>query len=226
MLGPVRRPHWGIWAVPERELRILPDVEGKDVVELGCGTAYWSAWLARAGARPVGVDISERQLENALSLQREFGLEFPLLRASAEEVPLPDATFDLVLSEYGASVWCDPHRWIPEAARLLRSGGRLVMMTTSVLLMLCSGDDEKVGEHLVWSQFGMLRFEWPELGDEVEFHLPHGEMIRLLDSSGLAVEDLVELQAPEGGSSGQWDFVSLEWARRWPSEEIWRARKR
>jgi hypothetical protein len=72
----------------------------------------------------------------------------------------------------------------------------------------------------------MLRFEWPDLGDEVEFHLPHGEMIRLLDSSGFEIRDLIEPQAPEGGSSGRWDFVSLEWARRWPSEEIWRAYKR
>jgi hypothetical protein len=71
----------------------------------------------------------------------------------------------------------------------------------------------------------MLRFERPELGDEVEFHLPHGEMIRLLRPSGFDVEDLLELQASQGGSSGQWNLVTLDWARRRPSEEIWVARK-
>jgi SAM-dependent methyltransferase len=131
-------PFWGIWSVPESELRVLPDVADMDVVELGCGTAYWSAWLARRGARPVGVDLA-------------------------------------------------------------------------------------VDNRLVRDQFGMLRFEWPALGEEVEFHLAHGEMIQLLRSSAFEVEALIEVQAPEGESSGQWGFVTLEWARRW--EEIWQARK-
>src|SRR5438067_909515 len=93
-------PDWGIWDVPESEIRVVPDVSGKDVLELGCGTAYWSAWLARRGARVVGLDNSPKQLANARLFQQEFGLEFPLIHASAEAVPLPDAGFDLILSEY------------------------------------------------------------------------------------------------------------------------------
>ena len=114
---------WGIYGVKEADLRAA-DVElnGADIVELGCGTAYFSAWFARRGARPVGVDVTPAQLETARRLQREHGLEFPLLEASAEDVPLPDAAFDLG-SEYGASNWCDPYRWVPEAARLLRPAG-------------------------------------------------------------------------------------------------------
>ena len=95
---------WGVWGVPERELRVLPErLEGLDVVELGCGTAYVSAWLARRGARPVGVDVTPAQLETARRMQAEFGLRFPLVEASAEAVPLPNASFDLAVSEYGAS---------------------------------------------------------------------------------------------------------------------------
>ena len=220
-------PCWGIWRTPERELGVLPDVAGKDVVELGCGTAYWSAWLARRGARPVGIDNSERQLETARAFQTEHGLDFPLLHGSAEEVPYPDASFDLALSEYGASLWCDPDRWIPEAARLLRPGGELLFLTNSVLLILCSPDEEApAGEILLRDQFGLKRVEWPDVDESVEFHLPHGEMIGLLRANGMEILDLVELQAPEGGSPGRWDFVTVEWARRWPSEEIWKARKR
>ena len=63
-------PHWGAWHVPEADVGILPDDLGGDVVELGCGTAYWSAWLARRGLRPVGVDLSEAQLETARTLQQ------------------------------------------------------------------------------------------------------------------------------------------------------------
>src|SRR3712207_596589 len=120
---------WGIFDVPESRIGMLPpDLAGMDAVELGCGTAYVSAWLARRGARPVGVDLSERQLATAREMQAEHRLEFPLLHASAEAVPLPDASFDLAVSEYGASLWCDPDAWIAEAARLLRPAGRLVFL--------------------------------------------------------------------------------------------------
>lgn len=103
---------------------------------------------------------------------------------------------------------------IPDTARLLRPGGLLVFMTSGVLLMLCSGDEEAVDNRLVRDQFGMLRFESPALGEKVEFHLAPGEMIQLLRSSAFEAEALIEVQAPEGGSSGQWGFVTLEWARR------------
>jgi SAM-dependent methyltransferase len=215
-------PSWGIWHIPEADVRALPDVAGLDAVELGCGTAYFSAWLARRGARPVGVDLSEAQLATAHELQAEHGLAFPLVHASAEDVPLPDASFDLALSEYGASLWCDPERWLPEAARLLRPGGRLVFLTNSVLLALCgpvSGD--AAGERLLRDQFGMKVFEWDEPeGASTEFHLPHGELIRVLRASGFEIEALHELQAPAGATT-RYEFVTPEWARRWPSEEIW-----
>ncbi len=128
---------WGCFGVPEAGLGTLGDVAGLDVVELGCGTAYVSAWLARRGARPVGVDVTPAQLATARRCQKEFGLDFPLVEASAEDVPLPDESFDLAVSEYGASIWCDPHRWIPEAHRLLRPGGRLWFLRNSTLSVLC-----------------------------------------------------------------------------------------
>ena len=116
---------WGMFGVPESEVGVMPDVNGLDVIEMGCGTAYFSAWMARRGARPVGIDLSEQQLATAKRMQAEHGLEFPLMHGSAESVPLPDESFDLAFSEYGASLWCDPYTWIPECARLLRPGGRL-----------------------------------------------------------------------------------------------------
>ncbi len=216
---------WGIWGVPESQLDVLGDVAGKDAVELGCGTAYFSAWLARRGARPVGVDVTPAQLESARRCQHKLGVEFPLVEADATETGLPEASFDLALSEYGASIWCDPYRWIPEAARLLRPAGRLVFLRNSTLVILCSPDDAAAGERLTRPQFGMHRFEWPEGG--VEYHLSHGDWIRVLRANGFDVEDLVELQAPEGAETHpRYDFVTAEWARQWPAEEIWVARKR
>jgi SAM-dependent methyltransferase len=215
---------WGIWDVPESNVRVLPDVAGKDVVDLGCGTGYFSAWLARQGARPVGVDVTPAQLETARRMQRETGLEFPLVEADAAATGLPDATFDVVISEYGASIWCDPYRWIPEAARLLRPGGELVFLRNSPLVMLCSADDGQAGEQLMRPQFGMHRFEWPEGG--VEYHLPHGDSIHVLRESGFELLDLIELRAPaDAETHPYYDFVTAGWARKWPAEEIWRARK-
>jgi SAM-dependent methyltransferase len=132
---------WGIWGVSESELVLLPDLGGLDAVELGCGTGYLSSWLARRGARPVGLDNSGRQLATARLLQEEFELRFPLIHADAERAPLRDGSFDLAVSEYGAALWCDPYRWIPEASRILRPGGRLIFLSRSYLAMLTSPDE-------------------------------------------------------------------------------------
>jgi len=217
-------PHWGIWRIPDTELGVLGDVSGLDAVELGCGTAYVSAWLARAGARPVGVDITPAQLETARRCMQETGIEFPLVEADGAATGLPDASADLVISEYGASIWVDPYRWIPEAARLLRPGGRLVFMCNSTISILCAPDgDEQVTTTLQRPERGMNRLEW----DGVEFHLPHGERIDLLHANGFEVERLLELYAPDGATEHEYyGFVAVDWARQWPAEEIWVARKK
>ncbi len=219
-------PTWGIFNVPESEVGLLPrEIDGRDAIELGCGTGYVSAWLARRGARPVGIDNSEAQLATARTYQEEFGLDFPLLHGNAEDVPYPDQSFDLAISEYGASIWCDPYAWIPEAARLLRPGGELVFLCNSIFTILCGPDDETIpaGDELLRPLFGMHRVEWPG-EDAVEFHLPQGKMIDLLRDCGLAVEQLIEIRPPADATTRS-THVSLDWARRFPCEEVWRARK-
>ena len=217
---------WGVFSVPESAVQTVGDVAGLDVVELGCGTAYVSAWLARRGARPVGVDVTPAQLATARRCQQEFGLEFPLVEASAEDVPLPDGSFDLAISEYGASIWCDPHLWLPEAHRLLRPGGRLWFLRNSTLSILCAPDDGPPTDALQRPQRGMGRMVWAgEAG--VEWHLPHGELFRLLMRIGFDVVDFVELYPSDGAvDHPYYDAFSVEWSRKWPAEEIWVARKR
>jgi ubiquinone/menaquinone biosynthesis C-methylase UbiE len=217
---------WGVWHVPEAEVSVLPDVDGLDVVELGCGTAYVSAWLAKRGARPVGVDITPAQLDSARACMRETGIEFQLVEADAGETGLPDASADLVVSEYGASIWVEPRRWVAEAARVLRPGGLLVFLCNSTLSILCAPDEGPTDERLHRPQFGMYRFEWP--GEQgVNFHLAHGEWIDVLREQGFEVERLVELRAPEKAETHPYyDYVTADWAKQWPSEEIWVARKR
>ena len=216
---------WGIWSIPESEAGAfgdLAELKDKDTIELGCGTAYFSAWMARNGARPVGIDITPAQLATAREFQAEFGIDFPLIEGSAEAVPLPDESFDVALSEYGASIWCDPVAWVSEAARLLRPDGRLVFLRNSTLAQLCYPPSGPALTELLNPQFGLYRLSYPEGG--VEFHPPHGEMLRLLRRNGFRIDDLIELQAPIHGTT-RYDFMTLDWARQWPCEEIWVATK-
>ena len=222
-------PWWGMWDVPEDDVRILPDVTGLDVVDLGCGTGYWCAWFAKLGAKPVGLDLSEEQLATARELQQENGIGFPLIHASAEDPPLPDESFDLAFSEFGAAIWCDPYVWIPQAHRLLRHGGRLMFLCHSVIDSLCTPlSEEPTQERLVRQQRGLGRIDWPEPdgGVSTDFHQPHGERIKLLRDTGFELEALHELYAPDGDPDEVRYYMKRGWAQQWPGEEVWVARRR
>lgn len=218
-----RRPDvvWGLFSAPERELGVLGDVRGLDVLDLACGTAYFAAWLARAGARPVALDLSAEQLATARRLQARFGPGFPLVQGDAERAPLADGSFDLVVSEHGAAAWCDPARWLPEAARLLRPGGRLVFLTNSTLSTLCVPADGGVaGDRLLRGQRETHRVQWP--GGGFEFHPSHGTWVRELRGAGFVIDAVHEMYAPADGLDHPfYEIVSREWATRWPAEELW-----
>jgi SAM-dependent methyltransferase len=212
---------WGLFSVPDRLLGILGDVGDLDVVELGCGTAYFSAWLTAAGAKTVALDLSAEQLATGRRLQARVGPVFPLVQADAERVPLLSGRFDLVVSEHGAAAWCDPERWLPEAARLLRPGGRLVFLTNSVLSALCVPTGEGFAEErLVRGQRDAYKVRWP--GGGIEFHPSHGDWVRLLRRFGFVVEALHEIYASlDSGDHPFYEIVSAEWATQWPAEELW-----
>ncbi|HVF53794.1 MAG TPA: class I SAM-dependent methyltransferase [Actinomycetota bacterium] len=213
---------WGIWRVPESELDVLGDVKDKDVLEFGCGAAQWSVELSLYGARVVGLDNSAKQLGYARATAAEAEVPLPLVQASGEFIPFADASFDIVFSDYGAMTWVDPVHSIREAARVLRPGGLLAFCTTSPLLFLCwPPDAAKVGTQLHGNYFGMRKTE--EAGF-VDYQLPYGAWIRLLRWQGLIVEDLIEVQ-PKEGATTTYEGRPLEWARRYPAENIWKARK-
>ena len=223
-----RTPTWGIWGTADLDL--LPaDMTGMDAIELGCGTAYVSAWMAWRGARVVGIDNSERQLETARRLATEHGVELELVHGNAETVPYPDASFDFAVSEYGAALWADPSAWLPEAWRLLRPGGALAFLTNHPLSQVCSPLDGSlpITERLERPYFGMYRFDWREAVDDpggIEFNMPLSDWFHLLVDTGFAVEDFIEVRAPHRGSEVR-DYVTADWANQWPAEMAWIARK-
>jgi SAM-dependent methyltransferase len=212
---------WGLFGIDEVSLGVLGDVKGLDVVELGAGTAFLSAALARGGARPVAVDASRAQLASAAACQERYDIRFALVEADGEQVPLRSSRFDLVVSEYGAAPWCEPRRWLAEAARLLRSGGRLVFLTNSVLAGLCvPAEGGPAGDRLLRSPRDLAPVAWP--GGGVEHHPGHGDWIRELRAAGFVVDALHELCPPPGADTPDYyDIVTVAWAERWPAEDLW-----
>ncbi len=224
-------PTWGMWEIPDHEVTLLPtDMSGIDAIELGCGTAYVSAWMARRGARVVGIDNSASQLATARRLADEHGVELTLLHGSAEAVPFPDRSFDFAISEYGAAIWCDPHVWIPEAHRLLRPGGELVFLGGTPLAVICVPVDGSgpARTELQRDYFGLHSMDWRDAVEDpggVEFNLPISQWFRLFRDTGFDVIDYIEIQAPPGRADSPF-YVTADWAQRFPSEQVWKLRKR
>ncbi|MEX1046040.1 MAG: methyltransferase domain-containing protein [Actinomycetota bacterium] len=223
-LNRFNRLSWGVWGISEDTLKVFGDLSGRDVLEFGCGAAQWSIALARRGARPVGLDLSGRQLGHARDLMKGAGADFPLVNASAEETPFRDGSFDVVFCDHGAMSFADPNRTVPEVSRILRSGGVLAFNTATPMHWMCFNEkSERVLQRLQSDYFGMHK--WEE-DDGVEFQLPYGEWIRLFRGSGFEVEDLVELRPGPRATSTYAGWVDRDWARRWPAEHIWKVRKR
>ena len=214
---------WGVWALPEKDVRALGDISGRKVLELGCGAAQWSIALAEQGAFPIGLDNSSRQLDHARRLIAESDVDLPLVQGTAEDVPFEDESFDVVMCDHGAMSFSDPYQTIPEVARILRPLGLFVFNMSSPLRDTCySKDSDRVDQELHTSYFGMHCFD---ADDGVEFQLPYGEWIRLFRRNDLNVEDLIELRPPESARTTYEDYLPLDWARRWPGENIWKVRK-
>jgi len=210
---------WGAFRVPEADLRVLGDVAGLDVLELGCGAAQWSVALAADGARVTGLDLSRSQLAHA----RRASASVPLVCANGEQIPLRDDAFDVVFSDHGATSFCEPDALLAEAARILRPGGLLAFCVTHPLLVLTwSREKERQTRKLQTGYDGLGRMDWGE--GAIDWVLTAGEWVQALGRHGFTVDRLVELTAPEGATTTYTEFIPVEWARHWPGEWIWRAR--
>ena len=222
-------PNWGIWQISDSKLNLLPnDLRGMKCIELGSGAGYVSSWMARRGAEVIGIDPTPNQLETARRLEREHQLGVEFVEGFAESLPFPDSTFDFAISEYGASLWADPYEWVPEASRVLKPGRQLVFITNHAFAICCIPDEEDenapLSEQLERPYLGLYKTKWKFSSEEIEFHLPHGEWIKLLIANGFIVERLLEIGATSDSKS-RYPWADSEWASKWPTEEVWCVRK-
>lgn len=213
---------WGVWRIPESELGVLGQVEGRDVLELGCGAAQWTLALLQTGARAVGLDLSDQQLAHARALSLPV-TAIPLVQGNAENLPFRNEAFDIVFCDHGATVFSAPEDTVAEASRVLRPAGLFAFCMSTPIRDVCI-DATVVGvtSHLKADYFALSTFDD---GESVEYQLPYGAWIRLFRRHAFVVDDLIELQAPEHATTTYSDFVPTAWARKWPAEHIWRLKK-
>jgi SAM-dependent methyltransferase len=217
---------WGIWDIPEDEIGALGDVDGLDALELGCGAAQFGIRVAMRGAHVVGLDVSANQLAAAGPLMVETNALFPLVQASAEELPFDHDSFDVVFCDHGATTFTDPRVTVPEVSRVLRPGGLFVFnISTPIIWLTWPMVDGPAGRELLRPYFGMGRTVWDEADGTVDYQLTYGEWIRLFRANGFVIEDLLEPRPPDDATSTYRDAATLEWSRRWPAESIWRLRR-
>ena len=222
-------PEWGTWGNPEVGLNMLPDdMAGMTAVELGCGTGYVSYWMFRRGATVTGIDISAEQLRTARKLNAEHDAKITFIEGNAEATELPAASFDFAISEYGASIWCPPDKWLREAWRLLRPGGRLVFLGNHPLSLICSPLDGSPAERTLHRPYReMWGADWREVEFEptgVCFNLTLSDWMDLFADIGFNVAKYHELYAPDW-ALGTRAAVPADWAKSYPVEQVWKLQK-
>lgn len=201
---------WCPEGLREAEAQLLGPLPGRSVLEVGCGAAQCSRWLAAAGARPVGVDISAAQLAQARRLDDATGLAVAVVQGDAQRLPFAPATFDLACSAFGALPFvADGAAVMAEVARVLRPGGRWVFSVTHPVRWCFPDDAGPAGLTVTGSYFD--RTPYVELGADgaptyVEHHRTLGDRVRELVAAGFALRALIEPEWPAGHDRpwGQW----------------------
>lgn len=217
---------WGPNRYDDEHLGVLGDVDGLDVLEVGCGGAQFGIELARRGARVTGIDLSAGQIRHARANVRAAGVAVHLVRGNAEELRrwFRASSFDLVVSDYAAG-FLDLHRLLPEAFRVLRPGGVCVLAWTSPILDCMTGGGEPPLLAFKYSYFD--RTPWVDSGRDSTYELKrtYGDWVRAFAHAGFVLEDLVEPQTPRGGTHMLWPQFRWERTNRVPGTAIWKARK-
>ncbi|MFG1777414.1 class I SAM-dependent methyltransferase [Micromonospora sp. NPDC049051] len=201
---------WCPEGVREADVRLLGDLAGRRVLELGCGAAAAARWLATRDARPVALDLSAGMLRHAAQAAARTGVRVPLVQADALALPFADAAFDTACTAFGAIPFvADSAAVMREVFRVLRPGGRWVFSVTHPMRWIFLDDPGPGGLTAVHSYFDRSPYvEQDEAGEAtyVEQHRTVGDRVREIVGAGFRLVDLVEPEWPEGHEEiwGQW----------------------
>lgn len=202
-----------VWC-PERlreaDARLLGEVAGRRVLELGCGAASGARWLAGEGAEVVAMDLSAGMLGHATAAAVESGVRVPLVQADALALPFGDAAFDTVCTAFGAVPFvADSAAVMREVFRVLRPGGQWVFSITHPMRWVFlddPGDGGLVAVHSYFDRRPYVEQEPDGTVSYVEQHRTVGDRVRELVAAGFVLRDIVEPEWPEGHEElwGQW----------------------
>ncbi|HEY9484412.1 MAG TPA: class I SAM-dependent methyltransferase [Micromonosporaceae bacterium] len=201
---------WCPEGLREADARLLGDVGGQRVVEIGCGAAAAARWLATQGAEVVALDLSAGMLRHAVDAAEHSGVRVPLVQADATHLPLADASFDIACTAFGAVPFVDDSAAVMrEVFRVLRPGGRWVFAVTHPMRWIFLDDPGGAGLVAIHSYFDRRPYvEYDESGAAtyVEHHRTVGDRVRELVAAGFALTDIVEPEWPEENRQvwGQW----------------------
>ena len=201
---------WGPEGLREADAHLLGPVRGRRVLEIGAGAAQCSRWLARQGAQVVATDVSGTMLAEARRLGRDTGTAVPLLQADARALPFAAASFDVVVTAYGALPFVpDPWRVHREVARVLRPGGTWAFSTSHPIRWAFLDDPGQAGLEAVRSYFDRdpyVEIDADDRVESVEYHRTLGDHVSDVVGAGLRIERLVEPEWPPGheGVWGGW----------------------
>jgi ubiquinone/menaquinone biosynthesis C-methylase UbiE len=216
---------WGPNRFPEAELKVLGNVRGKDVLEIGCGAAQFGIELARRGARVTGMDLSAEQLRHARSNVRKARVDYRIERGNAEDLSrFRGGSFDIVTSDFALG-FIDIEALFPEVARVLRPGGFCAFSWSSPIIDCMTFDGTPPLLRFVRPYFEREPFVEGGVDPTYEFKRTYGDWVRAFARAGLVLEDLVEPQTAKSGT--HWDWPQYRWQRTSviPGTSIWKARK-
>lgn len=213
-------------------LKLMGDVKGKRILDLGCGEGGYSRELAKRGAELVSVDCSAKAIEYAINLANQAGLDIEhYVRNSNDLFDIASEQFDIVLCSMMLMDCEDFDGTLREVSRVLKPNGRLF---ASVLHPCFDGNHQSgIGRQgtgidrqvVVMNYFEPKEWEAPLWKGTIPVIWRHRTMedyVKAFIKAGLTIVDLNE---PRASGEQATQSVTLAWLRKIPLYLYWELKK-